>query len=55
MPFTIEKAIVKIIFNFLWHYFGLLGCKRMIRSHFSGGVSEQDDMQKGWCKEIKYW
>ena len=24
-----------------------LGCKRMTRSHFAGGVSEQGDMQKG--------
>ena len=33
----------------------LLACKRMIRSHFAGDVSEQGDMQKvsfqRWCQE----
>ena len=31
----------------------------MTRSYFSGGVSEQDNIQKvvskGWCKESRCW
>ena len=43
--FTMEKALVKIIF--IHDFFLTLGCKRMIRSHFAVGVSEQGDMHKG--------
>ena len=50
-------ALVKIIFsynslfvnrfsNFLLHFLGVFGCKRIIRSYFAGGVSEQGDIQK---------
>ena len=57
--FTKKKALVKIIFGhtfflfvnrfskFLRHFLGLLGCKKITRSYFVGGVSEQDEMQKG--------
>ena len=52
-----KKALVKIIFghndficqpifDFLRNMLGLFGCKRMKRSHFAGGVSEQGDFQK---------
>ena len=40
--------------KFLWHFLRLLEYKSMIRSHFAGGVSEQDDMQKGSFQRMVY-
>ena len=34
----------------LWHFLRLLGCKRIVRLHFAGGVSGQCDLQKGSCQ-----
>ena len=34
------------IFNFLWHFLRLLGCRRIVKFHFAGGVSGQGVMQK---------
>ena len=47
--FTMEKALVKIIFihDFFFIYEHFWVQKRMIRSHFAVGVSEQGDMHKG--------
>ena len=66
LHFTMEKVkiilAIKFLFvnrfsKFLWHFSRLLGCIRVLRSHFAGGFSEQGDMQKGsfqrWCKESK--
>ena len=39
-----------IFFNrfsiFLWHFLRLLGCKRMVKSHFTGNVLEQGEIKK---------
>ena len=59
------KGLVKIIFgrkisicqlisNFFVALFKTFGCKRMIRSHFAVGVSEQTDMQKGSFQRMMY-
>ena len=65
--FTMEKKssqdyflAVKCLFvdrfsKFLWQFLRLLGNKRMIRSHFAGGVSDElvcrKAVSKGWYKE----
>ena len=57
--FTMETGLFCHNFFYLstWHFLRLLGCKRKIRSHFAGVVSEQVDMKKGsfqrWCKESR--
>ena len=56
--FAMEKALVKILFGCKFFIcqpiskifvalFKTFGKKRMMRSHFAGGISEQGDMQNG--------
>ena len=44
---AVKCLFVDSFSKFLWQFLRRLGNKRMIRSHFAGGVSEQVNVQKG--------